>query len=475
MIAHIDADAGRYKLLQAGINPAAVDSWRKRHQSLRFSGNPDNFENDAADAGKLCREARTWLKSLPAKSKRDESQKLAGETIVHWMAALCSGFTQSYREELYERAVDGCTDNPRLDRFAEEASKLCPGLYPSRAELSEEQTLLLRDKDGLELHQGVLFSQWLADPRIGQALIRDMRRPTMRALASLEELTHTGSLDLKYARIVIEGEVATVYMTNPEYLNAEDENTLGPTETAVDLALLHPRVRVGVLRGDPVDHPKYAGRRLFSAGINLTRLYHGRQSYLFYLTRELGLVNKLFRGLSEPWLQADGLEHGVEIPWIAVVEGFAIGGGCQLLLVVDYVLAESGAFLNLPARREGIIPGCANLRLPRFVGDRLAYEAILFDRGFPVDAPESRNLVNEICAPEEMELRLQSVTSRVTGSGQVSASGNRKALRAGTEPQEVFRAYMAQYAYEQAFCHLSPQLVKNLEVHWQARTRPMKN
>ena len=199
------------------------------------------------------------------------------------------------------------------------------------------------------------------------------------------------------------------------------------------------------------------------------------QSYLFYLTRELGLVNKLFRGhCGEDWL-GNEIEHGHEIPWIAVVEGFAIGGGCQLLLVMDYVLAESGSYLNLPARKEGIIPGCANMRLPRMTGQRLASQAILFDRQFPVDAPESRSLVNEVCARNEIESQLEHCLQRVTGSGLVSAAGNRKALRAGEESLEVFRAYMAQYAFEQAFCHLSPQLVQNLEYHWNARERSLKS
>ena len=39
------------------------------------------------------------------------------------------------------------------------------------------------------------------------------------------------------------------------------------------------------------------------------------------------------------------------------VEAFAIGGGCQLLLVMDHTLAEDGSFFNLPARKEGIVPG----------------------------------------------------------------------------------------------------------------------
>jgi thioesterase DpgC len=53
----------------------------------------------------------------------------------------------------------------------------------------------------------------------------------------------------------------------------------------------------------------------------------------------------------------------------------------------------------------------------------------------------------------------------------VSASGNRKALRVQLEPLDTFRRYMATYAHEQAYCHLSEQLIENLEKHWQAKSR----
>ena len=56
---------------------------------------------------------------------------------------------------------------------------------------------------------------------------------------------------------------------------------------------------------------------------------------------------------------------GVEKLWVAAVERYAIGGGCQLLHVVDHVIAVRGSRLYLPARKEGIIPGASNLRLPR--------------------------------------------------------------------------------------------------------------
>ena len=231
---------------------------------------------------------------------------------------------------------------------------------------------------------------------------------------------------------------------------------------------------MGVLRGDPVDHPKYRGRRIFSAGINLTKIYHGKVSYLFYILRDLGLVNKLYRGLALEAQHGDEPETTREKPWIAVVESFAIGGGCQLLLVVDYVLAESGSYFSLPARKEGIIPGAANLRLPRFMGERLAREAILFDRKFRVEELEARTLVNEVHSPQGIESALERTVANAVGSGMVSAAGNRKAIRVQTEPLDTFRRYMATYAREQAFCHLSEQLVTNLEKHWQARTRTLR-
>jgi hypothetical protein len=189
-------------------------------------------------------------------------------------------------------------------------------------------------------------------------------------------------------------------------------------EIATDLTLLHPEVKIGVLRGSPVNHLKYQGQRVFSSGINLTRIYQGKQSYLSFLFRSMGLHNKLYRGVlveNEP----DRIDAPIEEPertleklWIAAVDKFAIGGGCQLLLVVDYVIAEAGSYFNLPARKEGFLPSAANMRLPRFIGEQLAREAILFDRMFYADTPEGRlpRLLLNRCSPVWI-LRLTTCTA----------------------------------------------------------------
>jgi (3,5-dihydroxyphenyl)acetyl-CoA 1,2-dioxygenase len=180
----------------------------------------------------------------------------------------------------------------------------------------------------------------------------------------------------------------------------------------------------------------------------------------------------LFRGLARPDISPDELAGGtIEKPWIGAVDGFAIGGGCQILLALDYVLAASDAYMTLPARKEGIIPGAANLRLWRFTGDRIARQAILNGRRLDCDTPEGRLICDEIAPPAALDAALERVVNDLTSSGIVSAAGNRRAFRVGQEPLDTFRRYMAVYAREQALCHFSPALIANLERNWNAHGR----
>jgi len=160
-----------------------------------------------------------------------------------------------------------------------------------------------------------------------------------------------------------------------------------------------------------------------------------------------------------------------EKPWIAAVDSFAIGGHCQLLLVADYVLAADDAFMTLPARKEGIIPGFANLRLPRLTGERIAREAILYERRLVCDSTEGRLICDEIAPADGMDEAIDRAVAGLTDAGSVSAIGNRRAFRVAMEPLEAFRRYASVYAREQAYCHFSPALIANLERNWDAKNR----
>lgn len=369
----------------------------------------------------------------------------------------------------YDALTGGRSRSLRVDALCRSAAVRFPGLVPGAEALAAEARLAQKDKTGLEKSQGAFLAAVLADPLVGAHLCHAMLLPREESRVRLAEFEAKGELSLEGARLHRQGKAVVVTMRNPRYLNAEDETTIGGLETAVDVALLDRQSEICVLRGDTVTHTKHAGHRVFGAGINLTHLYQGKIGFLWYLIRDLGLVNKLYRGLALPGVSPE--VDCIEKPWVAAVERFAIGGHCQILLTMDYVLAAEDAYLTLPARKEGIIPGAANLRLPRFVGARIARQAILAERRLDCASPEGRMICDEVVPAAEMDAAIERTIERLTSSGVVSAAGNKRAFRAGEEPLDTFRRYMAVYAREQAECHFSPALIANLEKNWDAANR----
>jgi thioesterase DpgC len=371
----------------------------------------------------------------------------------------------------YDTLTGGQSRAIRVDELCRLAGERFPTLAPGAEALAAEAPLAQRDKKGLEKQLGRFLGAVLADPRCGGHLVHSMLLPRTDSAKHLAAFEEKGVLELGGARLTRQGKAAVLTMRNPRYLNAEDETTLEGMEIAADVALLDRKSELCVLRGDVVTHTKHAGRRVFGAGINLTHLYQGKIRYLWYLIRDLGLVNKFYRGLALPGVHPE--EDSIEKPWVAAVESFAIGGHCQILLAMDYVLAARDAYMTLPARKEGIIPGAANLRLPRFVGPRVARQAILAGRRLDCDSAEGRLLCDEIVPAEAMDDSIERLIALLTDSGVVSAAGNRRALRSGEEPLDEFRRYMAVYAREQAVCHFSPALIANLERNWDAKQRSL--
>src|ERR1700748_255325 len=218
-------------------------------------------------------------------------------------------------EQLYDELTDDCTRPLRLDDLLYEAAERVPGLGRPRAEFEGERQRKRADKTGVELAQGLLASEILAKARIGRHLVESMLRPTPLAEQHLDELRRAGRVDLGPARVTRRGRAGVLELSNPRHLNAEDGTTLPETEAGGDLVLLHPDIEVGVFRGGVVEHPRYAGQRPFGAGINLTHLYYGRIDFLFYLIRDLGYVNKIYRGIAASGPDAGG-RGPVEKLWI---------------------------------------------------------------------------------------------------------------------------------------------------------------
>jgi thioesterase DpgC len=412
------------------------------------------------------------LERLPPRPKRSQAEQTAAEALIGDMRQKRVAYLRRHAARLYARLTDDLARFVRVDDLVYQAAGTVPGLVPTRQQVQAERQFLQKDKDGVEVDQGLFLSAILGDRRAGLHLVHAMLRPLPESIDALAEFKRTGKYEIGDTSVERRGKVGYLFHGNPRFLNAEDDATTRTLEIGTDLILLDPQIEVGVMRGKVVEHPKYAGRRVFSAGINLTHLYHGQISLVdFFIARDMGYVHKMYRGLSGDEFWPDEVEVFEEKPWIAAVEAFAIGGGCQLLLAMDHVLAERSSFFNLPARKEGIIPGVSNMRLWRFVGDRAARQAILFERSFAADTPVGQLICDRVVPDGGMDAALDETIEALLGSGVVSAAGNRKAMRIGQEPIDLFRQYMALYCREQAYCHYSPQLIRNLEQNWNAAAR----
>jgi len=464
----MDANAEARAILErSGLPAPAVADWLANEPKIG-----GDYSDDALAHMRFWRAGEELVSRLPRKSERSEPTRQAGAVLHRILRASRDRFLATHMETLYRGITHELKNFVRVERIAHAAAELLPGLVPTADQVAAEAQLLQRDKEGREIDQGLLFSRILAHPVTGAHLCHAMLLPRAEAVERLPVLRERGAIDLGAARVERRGKASHVTMSNPRFLNAEDEGTIDAVETAIDLALLDPGTEVCVLRGDVVEHPKYRGKHVFSTGINLTHLYHGKISYLWYVKREMGFVNKMYRGLASPDASPDEICGDLsEKLWIAGVDAFAIGGGCQYLLALDYVVAASDAYMTLPARKEGIIPGAANMRLPRFTGDRIARQAIQHGRRINCDTPEGRLICDEITTSETMDRTLDRVVEDLTGSGVVSAAANRRAFRVTQEPLDLFRRYMSVYAREQAFCHFSPALIANLERHWNAAER----
>lgn len=369
--------------------------------------------------------------------------------------------------EIYETITNKWTDMFRTEEFLYLLAEQFPGMAPTRAEIESDNKFTLLEKQGYEISQGVLVSNFLAHPKIGFHMMEAMRLPKKESLNYLTEFMQSGEIEFSTIKLSREGNVGNITISSIKSLNAEDSILNDELEIAVDLCLMDTQIEVGVMRGDFMEHVKYKDKRVFCSGVNLTKLYYGAIPYTFYVERELGLMSKILRGQYSrelPW--EDGIDKGIEKPFITVVDTHAIGGGCQMVLIADVVIAASDSYFTIPARTEGFIPGVANFRIQRYMGQRLARKMINFNHKVLAASVEGEMLTDFVVDPSEIDSTLTNVLNDICGSGIHGMVSNRKAFRIGAESVDNFRRYMVMFSKEQVRCMFNNEIIKNLEKIW---------
>jgi len=187
---------------------------------------------------------------------------------------------------------------------------------------------------------------------------------------------------MDYQTILVEkiGRIAVITFNRPKAMNAVNSRLWLETGTALKEFNEDPDLWVAILTG--------AGDRAFSAGADLKEIGSGG----FTTTEEM-----------EEWGFAGITQHHISKPIIAAVNGFALGGGTEIALACDLIVASVKASFGLPEVKRGLIAGAGGLlRLPRQLPHKVAMHAIL--TGKPISAEEAKQwgLVNEVVPHDQV-------------------------------------------------------------------------
>jgi enoyl-CoA hydratase len=181
--------------------------------------------------------------------------------------------------------------------------------------------------------------------------------------------------------LAVSNAIATVTINNPERLNALDEEHLGDLLTTFRSLAKTPTVRAVILTG--------AGDRAFVAGANIKRMSTMSPDEAL----EFGRLGHSVA------LEIERLPQ----PVIAAINGFALGGGCELSLACDIRICSTKAIFAQPEVGLGIPPGWGGTqRLSRLVGTGMAAELIYTGRRIKADEALRIGLVNAVHEPENL-------------------------------------------------------------------------
>ncbi|MDQ7092701.1 short-chain-enoyl-CoA hydratase [Desulfosporosinus sp. PR] len=217
---------------------------------------------------------------------------------------------------------------------------------------------------------------------------------------------------MEYANLLLErqGNVAILTINRPKALNALNSDTLSELSTALDELGRDSGVKVVIVTG--------SGEKAFIAGADISQMKDFTP-----------LEGRRFAQLGQATFRKFEL---LPQPVIAAVNGFALGGGCELAMACDIRLASENAKFGQPEVTLGLTAGFGGTqRLPRLVGTGLASE-LLFT-GDIIDAQEAYRigLVNRLYPADSLLAEAQKLAQRIAGRAPVAVQLSKTAIQRG--------------------------------------------
>lgn len=216
---------------------------------------------------------------------------------------------------------------------------------------------------------------------------------------------------MNYIEIKVQDRVGIMTVTRPEALNALNTEVLNDLDKAINEVEGNKDIDVVVLTG--------AGRS-FVAGADISEMkdYRAIEGKSF---SDMG--NRVFMKL-----------ENLEKPVICAVNGFALGGGCELAMSCDIRLASEKAKFGQPEVGLGITPGFGGTqRLPRLIGTARAMELIFTARTISAVEAKEIGLVNAVYPPEQLMEKAIEMAMSITSQAQVAVRQSKRCIQKGSQ------------------------------------------
>jgi len=212
--------------------------------------------------------------------------------------------------------------------------------------------------------------------------------------------------------------IAIIRIDRPEAMNSLNEQVLTELGAAIDRAERDEKIKVIIITGEG---------RVFVAGADIAQMhtFSEQEGYQFgrlgqQVFRKIETMNKVV---------------------IAAVNGFALGGGCELAMACDIRIAGEKAKFGQPEVSLGITPGYSGTqRLPRLVGKGKAMELILTGSIITAEAAESIGLVNKVVPQESVLEEALSMAKKIAGNAPIAVAYSKKAIQEGLEEANMDKA-----------------------------------
>jgi len=219
---------------------------------------------------------------------------------------------------------------------------------------------------------------------------------------------------MTYTNLLVEKKNSIAYVTinRPKVLNALNMATMEELRAAFHEIKNDKEIRVVILTG--------SGEKAFVAGADIGEL-----------AKQDAVTGKEYTHRGQNVLN---LIENLGKPVIACINGFALGGGCEIALACTMRLASDNAKLGQPEVKLGIIPGYGgSQRLPRLVGKGIANQLLLTGEMITSQEAHRIGLVNEVTAPADLIPRAEAIAAKIIANGPLAVQYTLEAANKGME------------------------------------------